>query len=309
MATESRIHVRGLAIAAGVACAAAVLVAVVLLTDGRSGSSDGAPNQTVVLAGQGGDLAVGVAMTPRRSTSVALRTTVLGPAGPASGLQLRFLVAGDGGSHAATAAPCGSGCYEADVPVAHPTRLELRIEGRGRASSTIRFTPPSQLPAPDATAIVHHAQRTIEHLRTLVVHSHLASDPTHALRTTYEIVAPDRLAYQNGDGSESVIIGDRRWDRTPGGAWVESSQLPAVRAPLPFWPTSFTNAHVLRTGRKNWIVSFLDPATPAWFTAWIDRNTYRTVRLDMIATAHFMHDRDGPFDSAVRIEPPRRVSR
>ena len=309
METESRIHVRGLAIAAGVACAAAVLVVVVLLVDGRSGTTPDASRQTVVLAGQAGDLAVGVAMTPRRATSVVLRTTVLGPGGPATGLQLRFLVGGNGGSRTTPASPCGSGCYEADAPVADPTRLELRIEGRGRVPSTIRFTPPSQLPAPDATTIVRHAQRTIEHLRTLVVHSHLASDPRHALRTTYEIVAPDRLAYQNGDGSESVIIGDRRWDRAPGGAWVESSQLPAVRAPLPFWSTSFTDAHILRTGRTNWVVSFLDPATPAWFTAWIDRNTYRTVRLDMIATAHFMHDRDGPFDGPVTIKPPKRVSR
>jgi hypothetical protein len=53
-----------------------------------------------------------------------------------------------------------------------------------------------------------------------------------------------------------------------------------------------------------WVVSFLDPSTPSWFTAWIDRESYRTLRLDMVATAHFMHDRAGPFNAPVRVEPP-----
>lgn len=53
------------------------------------------------------------------------------------------------------------------------------------------------------------------------------------------------------------------------------------------------------------MVSFLYPATPAWFTARIDRSSYRTLRLEMVATAHFMHDRDGPFDTPLRVEPPK----
>jgi hypothetical protein len=51
-------------------------------------------------------------------------------------------------------------------------------------------------------------------------------------------------------------------------------------------------------------VSFFDPATPAWFTASIDRSTYRTLRLQMVAAAHFMHDVDGPFNTSVSVTPP-----
>jgi hypothetical protein len=122
------------------------------------------------------------------------------------------------------------------------------------------------------------------------------------------MVAPDRLAYENDTGTRSVIIGSRRWDQQPGGRWVPSRQVPGIHQPAPFWPENVTNASVLGTarvdGRTAWVVSFLDPATPSWFTAWIDRKTYRTLRLDMVAVAHFMHDRDGPFNAPVSVEPP-----
>ncbi len=51
-------------------------------------------------------------------------------------------------------------------------------------------------------------------------------------------------------------------------------------------------------------MSFFDPATPGWFLATIDRATYRTVDLHMIATAHFMHDTYGPFDAPLTLDPP-----
>ena len=75
----------------------------------------------------------------------------------------------------------------------------------------------------------------------------------------------------NTDGSGSVIIGNRRWDRSGNGAkWRASPQVPALRQPAPFWPPAITNARVLRDDKVDggpvWVVSFLDPATPAWFT-------------------------------------------
>ncbi len=57
-------------------------------------------------------------------------------------------------------------------------------------------------------------------------------------------------------------------------------------------------------GDPVWVVSFLDPATPAWFTLWVDRRTYQTLRLEMIATAHFMRNRMGSFDAPITVESP-----
>jgi hypothetical protein len=70
-----------------------------------------------------------------------------------------------------------------------------------------------------------------------------------------------------------------------------------------------TNARVLGSGRVGdrpvWIVSFAMPSVPAWFTAWIERRNYRTLRLRMTAPAHFMAHRYLAFDRQVRIVPPR----
>lgn len=275
-----------------------------------AGRETAASPQTVVLAAQDGGLAVGVGITPSDGGSdVALRATVLGPNGPASGLGLRFIVADAGAAHFATASPCGPGCYQATTPGAGRLGpLLLRIEPPGRPPTTLTFNPPARLPASGAAAIVRRATAKIKHLRTLVTHSRLASDADHEVTTTYDEVAPDRLAYRSSDGSESIIVGDRRWDRSaPHGPWRESPQQP-IRQPIPFWPSRVTDAHVLRVvhvhGDPVWVVSFLDPVTPAWFTIWVDRRSYQTLRLQMIATAHFMHNTSGRFDAAISVQRP-----
>ncbi|HEX3617143.1 MAG TPA: hypothetical protein VHU61_11440, partial [Solirubrobacteraceae bacterium] len=70
----------------------------------------------------------------------------------------------------------------------------------------------------------------------------------------------------------------------------------------------FADAHVLRVarvhGRAVWVVSFLDPLTPAWFTLWVDSRSFQTLRLEMIATAHFMHNSNGRFNAPTSVEPP-----
>jgi hypothetical protein len=69
------------------------------------------------------------------------------------------------------------------------------------------------------------------------------------------------------------------------------------------------NAHVLSqtsvAGRPVWVVSFVNPSVPAWFTAWIDRSNYRTLRLRMTAASHFMYHRYLRFDERLGIKPPR----
>jgi hypothetical protein len=57
-------------------------------------------------------------------------------------------------------------------------------------------------------------------------------------------------------------------------------------------------------GRPVWIVSFVTPSVPAWFTAWIDKSDYRTLQLKMTAPAHFMFHRYTQFNGPVTIVPP-----
>jgi hypothetical protein len=122
--------------------------------------------------------------------------------------------------------------------------------------------------------------------------------------------APNQLEYRIRGGADAVVLGTRRWDRDrPGAPWHRSQQLPALRVPLPAWGSEATNAYLLRNGRVDgrpvWVVSFANPTTPAWFTAWIDRATYRPLRLQMTAAAHFMTHRYVAFNQPLRIVPPR----
>jgi copper transport protein len=265
------------------------------------------PRGSVVLGQEDGDLAVGLAVGAGRQLS--LQATVLGGDGNGlSGLDITFRVRTTAGETSAKASPCGSGCYRAHVPGSgRPLAVTFTIGGGARSRSTLGFALPTRWPPPTAVGLVQRATRVFRRLRTLVIHERLASSPSAVVRTTWELVAPNKLAYQIKGGSQAVVIGDRRWDRNPGGKWQRSAQTP-LRQPTPFW-TSASDAHVVGTtrveGRSAWLVSFYDRQIPAFFTIAIDKKTLRTLDLRMTAAAHFMHHRYTGFNKPLRIAPPR----
>jgi hypothetical protein len=251
------------------------------------------PRGALVLAGESGDRAVALAVQSGR-----LSATVLASDGtPLSGLRLSFRV----GSRVVRARPCGHGCYAA--PATRATRVEVLPGG----SRPVAFRVPSS--PRSGTAIVARAARVTRSLRSLVYTESLRSGPTGGLLTTWRMKAPDEVEYSIRGGGAAVVLGERRWDRDkPGSAWHRSQQLPALRVPQPAWGSTATNAHVLSEtrveGRPVWVVSFTNPTTPAWFTVWIDRESYRTLRLRMTAAAHFMFHRYLEFDRPLRIVAP-----
>jgi len=259
------------------------------------------PPGAVVFAREAGVRALGLAIVPGGSTPL-VRVSVLSGEGPgASGLRVTLVA--DGRSTSLPA--CGAGCYQAEVPQGDLRgRVTVRLNG-----APYPFELPARLRLPDGTSTVEHAGDVWRALKTLVWHERLAATPTDALFTTYSAVAPDELAYTIRGHSASIIIGLRRWDRaTPTSRWVVSVQNPPVRQPVPFW-AGVADAHVLASGtvggRPVWDVTFFDPITPAWFEARIDKASGRTLVLDMITVAHFMHHVYGPFDAPFRLHPPR----
>jgi hypothetical protein len=100
-----------------------------------------------------------------------------------------------------------------------------------------------------------------------------------------------------------VVLGDRRWDKVPGGTWQESTQTP-IHQPTPFW-SSWIDARVLSQTKDGWRVSFYAPTTPGWFELSIQKRTMRPVEMQMTATAHFMRQIYSAFNEPVRISPPR----
>jgi hypothetical protein len=255
------------------------------------------PRGALVLAEEAGTRSVALAVDGRRLTA-----TVLSPSGGGeSGLHVSFRL---GSGTSLSGRSCGPGCYRALAPPgASLRRVQVLLPGGPAA-----FTVPTS--APPAAAIVRRATQVFRRLRSLVYVESLRSGPSRGLVTTWRMAAPNRLSYRIHGGAAAVVIGRRRWDQTrPHGQWARSSQIPPLSVPQPIWGSAPVNAHVLGTtrlgGRAVWLVSFANPAIPAWFTVWIDRGDYRTLRLRMTAAAHFMFHRYTAFDRPLRIVPPR----
>ena len=270
-----------------------------------------APPNALVLAREAGDLAIGLAVQPKRSTTTLI-ATVLAPAGEGlSGLNATLTLRTTSGAEArGEGRACGPGCYEASLPrmIGRPSVATVKLSGQNRNESAT-FALSRSWPPPPAAKLMRQATAAYRRLRTLVIRERLASDPTHAVSTVYRAVAPDRLHLTTRNGNRAIIIGNRRWDKRAGQPWRESSQSP-IHSIIPFWVTTPLNPRLLGSasvgGHAVWVVSFVTPRVPAWFTIWIDKKTRRTLQLRMTAAAHFMLHRYGPFNARLTIRPPSR---
>jgi hypothetical protein len=268
------------------------------------------PAGAIVLAARAGEDALGLAVTPTAG-GVDLQASLVGypkgVSGGISGLTVRFEVSRWNKTLVTTgdAVPCGAGCYRSSAPVPQPEAVTVILVGH--KPSEVGFGLPAAWPPANAEAKVARAARVWRGLHTLVFEDSLSSGGSITLDTRWEIVAPDRVAYEIKGESSSVIIGDERWDKPAGGSkWQESPQAP-VQQPQPFW-VSATDARLLGTvfvhGRAAWKISFFDPGTPGWFTILVDKATMHTLDIRMTAIAHFMHDTYGPFNAPISIKPP-----
>jgi hypothetical protein len=272
---------------------------------GRETSSFPAPPPAaVVFAREAGTDAVGLAISRARD-GIRLQASVIGQTGsPRDDLAVRFIAGRD--RRVLVAQRCGRGCYAA---LLDQLPQSVDVELRANVVRRVAFALPAAWPPRPGADIVDRAERVWRNLRTLVTHERLASSPTLVLNSVLTAVAPDRLSYLSSNGSQSIIVGGERWDRTsPRARWERSPQEPKIRQPVPFWGGS-SNEHVVGSavvrGRETWRVTFFDRESSAWFEALIDKRNYRTLELRMTAAAHFMHDVYGPFDAPVAVEPPR----
>ncbi len=283
--------------------AAAVLVLAVSVPSAVADTSPYAgfpvpPRGATVFSRQFGANALALGVVPR-AHSLLVQASVLGNQGNGvRGLVVSFT----SGATSRAAAVCGAGCYRATLPRTSAVRVDVRGGGRGGGRATSWRVSLPAVPQ-DATALLARAGRVWRSLHSLSFRERLASDPRHVSHSTWRIEAPDRVAYQVQGGWAGVIVGSRRWDRTPGGAgWAASAQTPLTQ-PEPPW-ASVRDARVLARTAATWRISFWDPASHAWFDVWLDRATLRTLETDMVATAHFMHDVYGSFDTTPAIVPP-----
>lgn len=264
----------------------------------------------LVLAQGHGPLAVALAAKPE-GRRLALQATVLDPQhGLRSGLDAAFAVRTAAGTVRVAARSCGPGCYSALTRVQGPPRhVDVALAGGGVPPGPTAFDLPRAWPPRPALALVRRAERAYARLRSVVTHERLSSGPGQVAWTLYRAARPHRLRFDVRGGASTIIVGTRRWDRDPGGAWERGNAFPRpVRAVAPYWTADVHDATLLRTervgGRPAWVVSFANPDVPQWFTVWIDRADGRTLRLRMTANAHFMRHVYSDFDEPLRIAPP-----
>jgi putative copper export protein len=277
---------------------AGLVIAVALLTDLRPGRdrtavaavavAKGPPplpaREMVVQATEAGDYALALAVKPPGE-----EVTVLGPDGTGvNGLDVTI--------NGVRAGACGSGCYGAFVPLRGTATVVVN------GTDAVVFRIPAH-PRP-ATALVARATRAFRALRSVDYLERLASSPRDRVVSDFTLERPNRLEYRIHGGASGIIIGSRRWDRDRKGPWVPSAQTPTPQ-PEPIWAGHVTNAFLLETTASSYVVSFMKPLGPTWFTVRLDRRTLLPRELKMTTTAHFMTHIYTSFNASPRIRPPR----
>lgn len=283
-------------VAAELALLAVLVAAVALLTDLRPGrdriaaaavsEATGPPplpaKGMVVQAQEDGDYAVALGIH-RPGAEVV----VLGPDGQGvNGLTVVI----DG----KRTGSCGAGCYGAFATFGR--RVTVTVDGKELAFRVPRNPRP-------ATALVTRATAAFRRLRSVDYLERLASSPRNRVVSAFTLEAPNRLEYRIRGGASGIIIGSQRWDRAPGGKWQSSTQEPTPQ-PEPIWAGHFTNAFLLHTTASTYVVSFLKPIGPAWFTVTLDRRTLLPRTLHMTAPAHFMTHHYTRFNAPRVVKPP-----
>jgi cation-transporting ATPase V/Cu+-exporting ATPase len=219
--------------------------------------------------------------------------------------------------HATVAGSCGVGCDDVLMPGSAST-LVVRAVIDG-----VKYT--ARLPvafdaAGDrrAAALLAQVDATQVELRSAVADESLASSPSEVESTDYTIDAPNRFAYRvavNGRlTDDTIVVGTREWDRTPGQAWQPGTfgtQPFSAAAYLDWWagysdaPRLLDLEHVGRTEIADIAtVTELQGLGPVWLRFHIDVTRGRMLYIGMITADHFMTEAWNRFNAAGSITPP-----
>lgn len=170
------------------------------------------------------------------------------------------------------------------------------------------------VPVPDSRALLELADAAMNRLQAAEERTELTSGGP-VVETVIRYRAPNRAAYSvaapGRPASETIIIGDRRYDRVAGGDWTTSPWPGST----PFhWP-AFRYAQTAEDVRLLGIepiegiscykVAFYDPTSETHYRLWIGIGDFLVRRYDMMAPGHYMIGRFDRFDDPeIVIEVP-----
>jgi hypothetical protein len=269
-----------------------------------------APSQVSVAEELGPDIVT--ALVSHTRTGLGLRVQVL------SGLEVptaQTITSPD----AKLGGGCGTGCRTASLGgKATTVTLEASIGGKAYSATLPVAFDASR--AAQAAALLSRMDKSQERLRSASIRESLFSAPGEGEDTTFQVVAPDRFAYQVSSAgkleSETIIIGTSEWDRTAGqSSWSESSygsQPWSAASYLAWWHGYDTQARLLDVERNS-SGTVADVATvnniadlgPVWMRFHIDVTHERLESLRMITAEHFMSQSWTAFNQRLQIAPPK----
>jgi len=251
-----------------------------------------ADDQALLVAQRKGRVLAGIAAVPGGPVEVA----VVAGETPIASRDLLFAVDGQ----PAEAVSCGRACFRLDVDAFNGVR-RITVNAPGR----FEFVLPKVLPV-SGTELWEKVQVKMNALRAIRYTEHLTSGVLGGVRSTFEVRAPNRLAFRTAGGFRSIIIGRNRWDLR-NGRW-ERSAFPGLRVPTYMWDGAY-NPRLLGTtrfsGRPVQILSVYDhDPIPAWFRLLVDAQG-RVLDASMIAPSHFMREQFSDFNGPIVIRPPK----
>ncbi len=259
----------------------------------------------LTVAGRAGDTMVGLTIRP----GLPGRNHVVAYLAPDSSAAATIWLSTGSGRSALTA--CGQSCRSGTLDLQGGEQVVLRVAGVHGGNA--RFRVPA-LPAPDGTALLQRATRTMAALQRYRV-----DELFSGIHSSYTFARPHKMwlrTWLSGRPRDTLWLGSSVYKRTdPSGDW--SAPSPTAPVPVPYLPWQpfapfvdvSTVAAATVDGVPVTLVSFFgghgDDPEPVWFTLWVDQRTNRVLRSQMWAPNHFMDDRYYAFDQPVDIPRPQ----
>lgn len=204
-------------------------------------------------------------------------------------------------------APCGPGCRRFRLE-GRPEALRVRVAG---TSQPVELEARWRAEGNDrARRLVAGAFRRLREAPSVRLAETVRDRPGQVSEVDYRMKAPDRMAYRTSLGFEIVTIDRRQWLRTPGVPWQEQAP-PRVPYRTENWlrsPIFVQGERLLRIedegeGRVA-VVAYMDSGTPGWATAWIDLDTGRLRRMQLVVEGHKMDHRYSAYGKPTAITAP-----
>lgn len=258
----------------------------------------------LTVAGRAGDTMVGLTIRP----GLPGRNEVVAYLAPDPSADATVWLSTGSGRAALTA--CGQSCRSGTLDLRGGEQVVLRVAGEHGGSVVL---PVPALPAPDGSALLRRATRTMAALQRYRV-----DELFSGIHSSYTFARPHQMwlrTWLSGRPRDTLWLGSSVYKRSdPSGDW--SAPSPADPVPVPYlaWQpfAPFVDVSTVGTatvvGVPVSLVSFFgghgDDPEPVWFTLWVDRRTDRVLRSQMWAPNHFMDDRYYAFDQPVDIPRP-----